>query len=125
MLNLANQFDLQGKVAVVTGCSSGLGISFTEALLNNGANVVICARREKELQQTAKKLDPSGHRVIPVRADVTVQDDVDRLFQEVNRIFNRLDILVNNAGMDSEGTPFAERIESNDFEMTIKVNLVG
>ena len=82
MLNLANQFDLQGKVAVVTGCSSGLGISFTEALLNNGANVVICARREKELQQTAKKLDPSGHRVIPVRADVTVQDDVDRLFQD-------------------------------------------
>ena len=125
MLNLANQFGLQGKVAVVTGCSSGLGISFTEALLNNGANVVICARREKELQQTAKKVDPSGHRVIPVRADVTVQDDVDRLFQEVNRIFNRLDILVNNAGMDSEGTPFAERIESNDFEMTIKVNLVG
>ena len=101
MLNLANQFDLQGKVAVVTGCSSGLGISFTEALLNNGANVVICARREKELQQTAKKLDPSGHRVIPVRADVTVQDDVDRLFQEVNRIFNRLDILVNYAGIDS------------------------
>ncbi len=125
MSNDANQFDLKGKVAVVTGCSSGLGISFAEELLNNGAYVVICARREKELQQIAKELDPSARRVIPIRADVTVQDDVERLFEETNQIFKRLDILVNNAGMDLEGSPFAERIESDDFEMTIKVNLVG
>ncbi len=125
MPNHATQFDLQGKVAVVTGCSSGLGISFAEALLNNGANVVICARRERQLQQVAKKLDPSRQRVIPIKADVTVEADVQVVFGEANRLFKRVDILVNNAGMDSEGTPFAERIDSSDFEMTLKVNLIG
>jgi len=123
--NHDDQFNLGGKVAIVTGCSSGLGISFAEALLNNGANVVICARREKQLQEVAKKLDPSGQRVIPIKADVTVEDDVQLVFSEANRLFKRLDILVNNAGTDSEGTPFAERIDSSDFEMTLKVNLIG
>jgi len=123
--NHDDQFNLEGKVAIVTGCSSGLGISFAEALLNNGANVVICARREKQLREVAKSLDPSGQRVIPIKADVTVEDDVQLVFREANRLFKRIDILVNNAGMDSEGTPFAERIDSSDFEMTLKVNLIG
>lgn len=120
-----SHFDLRGKVAVVTGCSSGLGITFAESLFKNGAKVVICARRENKLISVAKTLDPSGERVIAVKTDITVASDVNSLFAKTQERFKRVDILVNNAGTDAEGTPFAERIDDFDFESTVKVNLIG
>jgi len=121
----ANHFDLRGKVAVVTGCSSGLGITYAETLFKNGAKVVICARREDKLISVAKTLDSSGERIMPVKTDITVAGDVKLLFAKTQERFKRVDILVNNAGTSEEGTPFAERIDDVDFENTVKANLIG
>jgi 3-oxoacyl-[acyl-carrier protein] reductase len=77
---------LSGKTALVTGASKGIGAAAALALSEARAKVAICARNEDELRQTAADIETrTGHRVVAVRADVSVQADVDRLVQEVER----------------------------------------
>src|SRR5690348_2974528 len=91
-------FRLDGRVAVVTGASSGLGERFARVLAGAGATVVVAARREDRLRAIASEL-PNA---IAVRCDVTVADDVDRLVSAALEAGERIDVLVNNAGA---GTP--------------------
>ncbi len=125
MLDRNELFDLSGKTALVTGASSGLGVTFARALLANGASVVICARRQDRLQAVARDLDPSGERVLAVTCDVAEPDQVEALAQAAFERFGRIDVLVNNAGIEAEGSPFAERIADEDFAQTVRVNLLG
>lgn len=125
MLNRNSLFDLSGRTALVTGASSGLGVTFARALLANGASVVICARRTDRLSAVASDLDPSGERVLAVGCDVADPEQVERMAIMSAERFGRVDVLVNNAGIETEGSPFAERIDDRDFAESIRVNLVG
>ncbi|MGI9174731.1 MAG: SDR family NAD(P)-dependent oxidoreductase [Rhodothermales bacterium] len=92
---------LQGKVAIVTGGSKGLGRGIAEALVAEGCHVSICARSEDEVRQTAEALEsqaPSGTRVLAVPADLTQEADRRRLVEATLNAFGNVDILVNNAG---------------------------
>ena len=125
MLDRNELFDLAGKTTLVTGASSGLGVTFARALLAHGASVVICARREDRLRAVAQELDPSGERVLAVPCDVAEPDQVEALAEQARKRFGRIDVLVNNAGIEAEGSPFAERIADEDFFETVRVNLLG
>jgi 3-oxoacyl-[acyl-carrier protein] reductase len=90
---------LQGKVAVVTGSSHGIGKAVAARLAREGASVVInYASRAEDAQAIVAGIKQAGGTAVAVQADVTKTEDVARLFAETDRVFGRLDILVNNAG---------------------------
>jgi NAD(P)-dependent dehydrogenase (short-subunit alcohol dehydrogenase family) len=90
---------LHGRVAIITGGSEGIGRGAAESLGREGASVVICARRTEVLERTAHDIaEATGAQIVPVTADVSNVDDVERLVQTAIDRFGRLDILVNNAG---------------------------
>ena len=92
---------LKGKAAVVTGSSRGIGRAIALGLADEGCDMVLCARGEERLQQTAREVEAKGVRALPVVTDVTVAADVERLVQAAADAFGRIDILVNNAGGSS------------------------
>ncbi|MCW2545884.1 MAG: short-chain dehydrogenase/reductase [Mycobacterium sp.] len=116
---LASLFDLTGRVAIVTGASSGLGERFARVLHAAGASVVAVARRTDRLEALAA----SHERMLAVTADLTADSDVQAIVPQVMDRFGRLDVLVNNAGM---GVPVpAEDEDLAAFRYTLEVNLVG
>ena len=92
-------FDLSGRVALVTGASSGLGLHFAQVLAEAGAAVVLVARRADRLAALADKIAQAGGRAAPFSADVCDRADMIRVFDAAERAFGVVDILVNNAGV--------------------------
>jgi NAD(P)-dependent dehydrogenase (short-subunit alcohol dehydrogenase family) len=117
--NPATMFDMTGRVAIVTGASSGLGHRFARVLHEAGANVVAVARRKERLDELAA----SCERVVPMVADVTDSTALERLVADVMDRFGRVDVLVNNAGMGRPQPAVEEDIDS--FRYTLEVNLVA
>jgi len=116
---------LSGKVALVTGGSKGIGAAAALSLSEARALVAICSRNEEELRQMAVEIESkTSHRVLAVRADVSVQADVDRLVDEVQSALGGIDILVNNAGVVGEVGPF-EDIPTSIYSETYEVNVVS
>ncbi|MBP3241043.1 MAG: SDR family NAD(P)-dependent oxidoreductase, partial [Oribacterium sp.] len=77
-------FDLKGQVAIVTGCSTGLGVQMAKALANQGANIVPVARRQEKIEAVAKELtEEYGVETLPIRCDITDTDAVDALVDKV------------------------------------------
>lgn len=114
-------FRLDGKVAIVTGASVGLGRRFARVLHAAGATVVVAARREEQLQELAAEL---GERIVPVACDVAVADDCARLVDAaVAAGGGRLDVLVNNAGISVIGP--AETESAEDWQRVVDVNLTA
>jgi NAD(P)-dependent dehydrogenase (short-subunit alcohol dehydrogenase family) len=119
-IDVSSPFRLDGRVAIVTGASSGLGARFTAVLTAAGATVVAAARRGDRLDALAGEL---GDRVVPVRADVSVDGDCARLVDAALEVNGSIDVLVNNAGT---GTPMAAEQEPPDhFRHVVDVNLTG
>ena len=116
-------FRLDGRVAVVTGASSGLGVAFARALAGAGARVVLAARRREQLEALAAELVGEGAEALAVACDVTREDDVDRLVAAALDRFGAVDVLVSNAGITSI-TP-AEIQPLEDYRRTLDVNLTG
>lgn len=96
--DLMKLFSLEGKVALVTGASSGLGVAFARGLARAGADVVVTARRQELIDQTASMLREFGVRSTAISADITDEEQFETLFEKTVSEFGRLDILVNNAG---------------------------
>jgi len=119
MSNVAELFDLHGKVAIVTGASSGLGEGFARTLVDAGATVVAAARRLDRLEVLAKELDG----IVPVACDVTSDDDRRRLVETAVAITGHIDVLVNNAGM--AGPPDAEQETAEGFAGLLDLNLAS
>ena len=95
-------FNLKGRVAVVTGASSGLGKQISMALAKQGADLVILARRIERLEEFKIELEKEGVKVLPVKCDVTVTEDIDNACKAAVKKFGKVDILVNCAGSSKD-----------------------
>jgi len=122
-LSLLDLFRLDGRVAVITGASGGLGAGFAVALAEAGADVVLAARRADALACTATRVRALGRRVVEVPTDVTDATACAAVASRAMDEFGRLDILVNNAGI-STVTP-ALREAPEDFRRVVDVNLTA
>lgn len=123
MSGIEELFGLNGRVAVVTGASSGLGVGFARALAQAGANLVLAARRADRLESLGAELSEAGAEVLPVACDVTDPNQVEALKDACLERFGRADILVNNAGT-TEIVP-AENESEEAFLRVLNVNLNG
>jgi len=90
---------LQGKKAVVTGASAGIGKAVTRALAQEGVDVAICGRRKEPLEAAAAEIaKATGRKIIPIAADLTKPADAENFIKQAHAALGRIDILVNNAG---------------------------
>lgn len=97
---MKNIFDLTGKVAIISGASSGIGVQFAKVLASQGANVVIIARRYEKLQEVAKEIEAEyAVKVLPIKCDVTIENEVIAAVEKTIETFGKIDILMNNAGV--------------------------
>jgi len=102
-MTAAQIFDLHGQVALVTGASSGLGLRFAECLAENGASVVLVARRVDRLAEVKAKIEKAGGRAVAVEADVRDRAAMVAAFDAAEKAFGTVTILVNNAGVVTAG----------------------
>jgi 3-oxoacyl-[acyl-carrier protein] reductase len=117
----AGIFDLHGKVALVTGASSGLGVRFAECLAENGAAVVAVARRADRLKAVTARIEKSGGKAIAVAADVQDRAAMKRAFDAAEKAFGTVTILVNNAGVVSSGR--AVDLPEEEWRRVLSTNL--
>jgi NAD(P)-dependent dehydrogenase (short-subunit alcohol dehydrogenase family) len=118
-------FRLDGKVAIVTGASYGLGVVFAAALADAGADIVATARSIDKLQETKAMIEAKGRRCFAVACDVTQYDQVAAMANAANAHFGRLDILVNNAGITDASGIRSEKVDPALFATIVNTNLVG
>src|SRR4026208_1173866 len=115
---------LEGKVAVVTGASKGIGAGIAKHLAAEGAAVVVNYSSSKEgADKVVDEITKRGGKAIALQADVAKKKDIDRLFAETKKAFGRLDILVNNAGV-YEFAPL-ENVTEEHFHKHFDVNVLG
>ena len=115
-------FDLTGKVALITGGSRGLGKACAEAMAAFGASVVIAARDRAKIDETLGVLAKYKVPTLGISADMTKEDDIQRMVDETVKKFGRIDILFNNAGTTRPQRPIHEEI-IGDFDIIINTNL--
>ncbi len=121
---MKNYFDLKGKVAIVTGCSTGLGVQMAKALANQGAAIVAIARRQELIDAVAKEIhDTFGVETMALRCDITSTEMVKETVAKVMERFGRIDILINNAGTGAIAP--AEDITDDQFANEINIDLFG
>lgn len=120
---ITDAFRLDGKVAIVTGASSGLGVAFARALAEAGAEVVVAARRLERLEATRQMIAALGRRALAVETDVADPGECQRCVDVVVGEFGRVDVLVNNAGIGTAVPAIRETPEQ--FRSVIDVNLNG
>ena len=116
-------FRLDGRVAIVTGASSGLGVAFAQALAEAGADVVLGARRVDRLADTATLVEAAGRRALAVQTDVSDPDACTALVRAATEAFGTVEVLVNNAGVGTAVPATHETPEQ--FRSVIDVNLNG
>lgn len=114
-------FDLTGRVAVVTGGSSGIGVQFAKALAAQGADVVVIARRKDKLEAVAEEIRKTGRKCLPVEADLTKNDEIKKAVAEIVEKCGKVDILVNNAGTSAVAP--AESMSDEEWNRVIALNL--
>ena len=116
--------EMNGKVALVTGASSGIGRETAKAFAARGCRVVLGARREDELATLAEEIGAQGSEASWVQTDVAVAGDVERLVDHAVEAFGRLDFAVNNAGIEGEFAGIAD-LSEQEFDRVLGINLKG
>ncbi|MBQ8891715.1 MAG: SDR family oxidoreductase [Bacilli bacterium] len=116
-------FNLKDKVAVITGASSGLGRQMTYAFANQGATLVLLARRIERLEEIQKELESKGVRVLPIKCDVTKTEDIDSAAKRAEKEFGRVDILVNCAGSSRDAGVL--EMKDDEWDFTIATDLTS
>jgi len=112
---------LEGRAALVTGASSGLGRATAIALARGGADVALVARSEKELESTKQEVSKIGRRALILPTDVANEDETSATVERTVEEFGRIDVLVNAAGTDAPGT--VEELDVEGWDRTLSVNL--
>ncbi len=121
---MKNYFDLSGQVAIITGCSTGLGVQMAKALANQGAAIVAVARRKELIEKVAQEIaDEYKVKTLAVQCDITDTEKVNAAVDEVLAKFGRIDILINNAGTGAVAP--AEDITDEQFSGEMNVDLFG
>ena len=124
-MDLNNLQRVDGKVAVVTGASYGLGVLFAEVLASAGADVVVTARSVDKLQDTKAMVEGLGRRCLAVAGDVTSYDDCANVVAAAMAEFGHIDILVNNAGWADDRLVRTEHCEPEMFAKMVGTDLIG
>jgi NAD(P)-dependent dehydrogenase (short-subunit alcohol dehydrogenase family) len=119
-----NPFDFSGKVALVTGAASGMGLATAQAFAEAGAAVVLADFREDAVKTSAQKLVESGHKAIALRCDVSDDAQVVAMVDRTVAQFDRLDAAFNNAGVMARVMPTAESTRE-EWDRVIGINLRG
>ncbi len=114
---------LAGKIAIVTGSSSGIGKAIAFKFAEEGARVVVTARRQHLCEQTVKQIREKGGDAVAIQTDVSDEKQVEHLITETVKRYGRLDILVNNAGIGGGGR--IEQTSTETFDRVMNVNLRG
>ena len=121
---MKNYFDFKGQVAIITGCSTGLGTQMARALANQGCAIVAVARRQELIDQfTASVSKEFGVETLAIRCDITDTAAVDAMVDQVLEKFGRIDILINNAGTGAVAP--AEDITDEQFANEVNIDLFG
>jgi NAD(P)-dependent dehydrogenase (short-subunit alcohol dehydrogenase family) len=120
-MKAAEMFSLKGRVALVTGASSGLGVQFAKALADNGAMVALVARRADRLKTLKDEIEGKGGKVLAIEADVTDHAAMMRAFDAAEKSFGTVTILVNNAGIAHGGR--AVEMSSDEWRKVLSTNL--
>jgi len=115
--------NIEGKVVVITGASSGLGEATARLLSAQGANVMLGARRVDRIQALAAELTSRGGKAIAITTDVTRYEQVKSLVDAAVQAFGRIDVMINNAGLMPQSP--LERLKINDWDQMIDVNIKG
>jgi len=114
---------LQGKVAIVTGASSGIGEATAVALAAEGAQVVLAARRGDRLEKLAQQIQASGGQALPIIADATDEAQIRQMVDKTKAELGRVDILVNNAGVMLLGP--IDGADTEDWRRMVNINVLG
>jgi 3-oxoacyl-[acyl-carrier protein] reductase len=120
-MKAADMFSLKGRVALVTGASSGLGMQFAKALADNGAAVALVARRGDRLEALKKEIEAKGGKATAIEADVTDRAAMTKAFDAAEKVFGLVTILVNNAGIAHGGR--AVEMTPEEWRKVLSVNL--
>ena len=121
---MKNYFDLTGQVAVVTGCSTGLGVQMAKALANQGAKIVAIARRKEKIDAVAKEIAETYKvETLAIQCDITDTEKVNAAVDSIMEKFGRIDIVINNAGTGAVAP--AEDITDDQFNGELNVDLGG
>lgn len=118
-----SKFELQEKIAIVTGGAGGIGTCIAMEYARAGANVVVASRNQENLDKVAADIKALGRESLAIATDITVPEQVDNMVKQTVDKFGRLDIIVNNAGGGSsmkkaEDTPYDEWVRLVDFNLT-------
>lgn len=119
-MNIKEIYDLNGKTALITGASSGLGEQFARTLSEAGARVILTGRRKDKLESLASEFD----KAIAIQMDVADKESVASCFSNLEQAGEKVDICINNAGIAGL-TPIFEKDENDSFDSIIQTNLIG
>lgn len=121
---MKNYFDLSGQTAIVTGCSTGLGVQMAKALANQGANIVAIARRKDKIEEVCAEIEKNyAVKALPIQCDITDTQKVEEAVDQVLKVFSRIDIVINNAGTGAVAP--AEDITDEQFYNEVNIDMFG
>jgi NAD(P)-dependent dehydrogenase (short-subunit alcohol dehydrogenase family) len=118
-----SDFDLDGKVAIVTGAGRGMGYQIALALARYGANLVVCSRTISELESVAEEIERLGRRVLTQKVDIQNIADIHVMVKSVEDTFGQIDILINNAGINIPQP--AEDVTEEAWDVIMNTNVKG
>lgn len=121
--SMKNLFDPAGKVALVTGGTSGLGHAIAEAFLQNGVDVAVCSRHPESAPELAELAAAEGRRYLPVYCDITKEEDVEKMGDIIEKELGPVTMLVNSAGMNI--LKHAEDYDAESFNKVMSLNVLG
>ena len=120
---LEKMFSLNGKVALITGAAYGIGFAMAKALAEAGAKIVFNCRKEEHLEKALREYEKLGIQAKGYRCDVTVEEEVDNMVEDIRKTLGSIDILVNNAGIIKR-IPM-DKMEASEFREVVDIDLVA